>query len=107
MNKTLNLSIFFFHRISSLNMGDTLPWASLNIDVATQIKQTTNYLLAAPMLALEDWPYWIGFAGLEYVSDYLQTMVMTSTSAEWRRPALAVIRGGILSTNLQYWDQGH
>ncbi len=92
-------------------MGDTkiyIPWTKLtDIPWDIQLKQTGEALMMAPWLAISDWPYWLGFAGLEYASDYVQTAALENAPAGWRRLAGAVARGFVLSTNLHYWDEGH
>jgi len=73
-----------------------------------QLQGTAAKLVASPMIAVSKMPYWLGFAGLEYFSDWLQTATEeTFSDPTFKRLFQSVVRGGILTTNLSYWgDEG-
>ena len=72
-----------------------------------RLMDITQNLIASPMMALEDWPFWLGFGALEYVSGMIQDAASTLTSSSTKGIIGAITRGGILTMNLSYWDAGH
>jgi len=73
-------------------------------NVSQNLMGTFNELLAAPVEAIQLWPIWFGFAGLEYFSDWVQVTAMDMTNdMTYKRAIGAVTRGAILATNLIYY----
>lgn len=76
-------------------------------DTQAKLMEITEHLFKSPMMAFQDWPFWIGFAGLEYASAMVQRSVSDVSSGSTQQIINAITRGFILTTNLSYWDSGH
>lgn len=68
------------------------------------LKPAFDHLIQSPMVAIQLLPVWAGFGGLEYLSDWIQNTALESVPDVWKRLTGAVVRGGILTTNLAYWE---
>lgn len=81
---------------------------NLNMDtVNSDMMAAWAKLLETPGKTVAAYPYWFGFAGLEYFSDWAQTMVNDQIDdPTYKRLALSVVRGMMLAGNLNYWDGG-
>lgn len=74
-------------------------------NVTGNLMGTFETLIAAPVQALQLWPVWVGFAGIEYFSDWFQVTAMGLTDdLTYKRAIGAVARGGVLATNLVYYN---
>jgi len=75
-------------------------------DAGTRMMAMWKHLLGAPMEAISHWDSWIGFAAMEYAGDFVQTAVGDALPDDsmMTAPLKAIVRGGILTTNLVFWD---
>jgi hypothetical protein len=62
--------------------------------------ELTGHLVSAPIQALSNWPDWVGFAGIEWISDFAQVSVESVAPRGWSDLAKMGIRGG--ATDLRF-----
>lgn len=73
-------------------------------DMTNKFRAAFDNLIQAPMMAISDPEYAVGFAVIEYASDWAQVTGMNSVGDDWKRFVGALVRGFMFQTSLEFWE---